>query len=416
MIPRLSLASALVLALIPPNAAAADDWPQFRGPTGQGLAAGTGPLKWTAASGVAWKTAVPGSGWASPVLADGTIVLAAAVGDSRTLAALAYDTASGDLLWRTDLFEPTQAELDARHAKNSFASATPVLDGGIAYLHFGHMGTAAVDLADGAVLWKRKIPYPPMHGSGSSPVLAAGKLIFNADAARNPTVVALDAATGELAWRVERGVEVRSPFSFSTPLVIENGGRTEVVSPGSGMVGAYRPADGELLWKVTYDQGYSVVPRPVESGGRLYVTTGFGHPNLLAIRLEPGTRGDLTDSHLVWENERLIPKTPSIVAADGHLAVVDDTGRVSYFDAATGDTLWNLRLAGNFSASPVLAAGKYLYALTEDGIAYVIEISADEGKVIYQTDMGDRLFASPAVIGETLYLRSESALWKITGE
>lgn len=409
-----SLPACLLFSLSAGFASAAD-WPQFRGPDGQGLAEQAGPLKWGLKEGVAWKIDVPGTGWASPVIADGKLVLVGAVGDDNRLFAFAYATADGKLLWEREVFQPTAEELAARHGKNSLASATPVLADGVAYVHFGHMGTAALKLEDGEVLWRRKIDYKPVHGSGGSPVLVDDKLILNIDGESEPMVVALNRKTGGIVWQTKRESAAGSKFSFSTPLVVDNAGRTEVISPGSGMVGAYAPDDGELLWKVTYGEGFSVVPRPVEADGLVYVATGFMRPKLLAIRMA-GASGDVTESHVEWEAERQMPKTPSVIVSQGRILTLDDTGRMNCLDARTGEVKWDQWLRGNFSSSPILAAGKWLYAVTEDGVAYVVEVTDGKGTIIHEFDMDDRFFASPALVDGALYLRSETAMWKIVGE
>jgi outer membrane protein assembly factor BamB len=250
-------------------AMAADSWPQFRGPTGQGIATGTGPLKWSKDAGVAWKTPLSAQGWSSPVIADGKIVLTGSRkdGDATHLFAFALDVATGKKLWDIDLFKPTAEETAALHGKNSLASSTPVIADGVVYVHFGHMGTAALSLDDGGVIWKKQVSYKPMHGNGGSPVIVGDLLVVNADAEIDPTIVAFHRKDGGIAWRKPRGQEVRSKFSFSTPVVVETDGRTEILSAASGMIGAYAPADGSLLWKVTYGEGYSVVPRPVVADG-----------------------------------------------------------------------------------------------------------------------------------------------------
>ena len=293
------LVASLTLATIAP--AAEPSWPQFRGPTGQGIAEGKGPLKWSKDQGIAWKVALPASGWSSPVIAGGKIVLTGARkdGDATVLSAFALDATTGDTLWNVDLFKPTGEETAAMHAKNSLASSTPVIgDDGIVYVHFGHMGTAALKLDDGKTVWKKQIAYKPMHGNGSSPVLVGDLLVVNADAEVDPTILALRRKDGSIAWRTPRQQPVRSYFSFCTPLVVENNGRTEILSPGSGLVGAYAPADGRLLWKVTYGEGYSVVPRPVAADGMLFVATGYNIPKLLGIRLGKA-EGDVTQTHQV---------------------------------------------------------------------------------------------------------------------
>jgi outer membrane protein assembly factor BamB len=391
-------------------------WPQFRGPTGQGIAEGKGPLKWSKDQGIGWKVKMPASGWSSPVIAAGKIVLTGARkdGGATILSAFAFDTKSGQPLWSVDLFRPTAAETAAMHAKNSLASSTPVIgDDDIVYVHFGHMGTAALRLDDGQVVWKKQIAYKPMHGNGSSPVLVGDLLVVNADAEVDPSILALRRTDGEIAWRTPRKQQVRSYFSFSTPLVVENDGRTEILSPGSGLIGSYAPEDGRLLWKVTYGEGYSVVPRPVASDGMLFVATGYNIPKLLGIRLGKA-EGDVTRTHQVWEVTRRMPKTPSMLATNGQVLALDDTGTLSGLDAKTGKSVWNLKLPGNFSASPILA-GNTLYAPTEDGVVYVFGMSPAGAEVLFEFDSGERTLASPVLLDGALYLRTDEHLWKITG-
>ena len=397
-------------------ATAADSWPQFRGPNGDGVATGESPTKWGPSKGVAWKIQLPGEGWSSPVFHDGKVVVTTSrEKDGKTLLGVhAYALADGTEAWSVDLFEPTEKELSARHPKNSLATPTPLIADGVVFVHFGHMGTAALKLADGSTVWTRKFEYPPMHGGGSSPVLAGDHIILNIDAEKDPAVYALDPKTGETRWRTARNQEVSRTFSFCTPTVIQNDGRTEVISPGSGMVGAYAPEDGKLLWKVTYGEGFSVVPRPVTDGERIYVATGFLKPELLAIRLG-GAKGDATDSHLEWTVKRRIPKTPSFILNGGQLVVLDDAGFLRGFDAASGTELWREKLVGNFSASPLLC-GETLYCFTEDGIACVLKLGKDGASIISEIDMGERLFASPAVIDGHLIVRSEKHLWRISGD
>ena len=397
-------------------ATATEAWPQFRGPTGQGITSGNGPMKWGKDAGIAWKIPMTTQGWSSPVIADGKIVLTGSRkdGDTTHLTAFALDVATGKTLWNIDLFKPSAEKTSALHGKNSLASSTPFIADGIVYVHFGHMGTAALRLDDGKVVWKTQVSYKPMHGNGSSPVIVGDLLVVNADAEIDPTILAFHRKDGAIAWRTPRGQEVRSKFSFSTPLVVETYGRTEILSAGSGMIGAYAPDDGRLLWKVTYGEGYSVVPRPVVADGMAYVATGYNVPKLIAVRLGKAS-GDVTKTHIEWEVTRRMPKTPSMIAANGQVITLDDTGTLSGLDAKSGEPVWNEKLPGNFSASPVLT-GDALYAVTEDGVCYVVKISPEGAKILFETDLAERTLASPVLLGGALYLRTESHLWKITGE
>jgi outer membrane protein assembly factor BamB len=397
-------------------ATAAETWPQFRGPTGQGIASGPGPLKWSKDAGIAWKIPLTAKGWSSPVIANRKIVLTGSRKDGATthLTAFALDVATGKTLWDVDLFKPTAEETGAMHGKNSLASSTPAIADGVVYVHFGHMGTAALRLDDGEVIWKTQVSYKPMHGNGGSPIIVGDLLVVNADAEIAPTIVAFHRKDGIIAWRTPREQKVRSTFSFSTPLVVETDGRTEILSAGSGMIGAYAPEDGRLLWKATYGEGYSVVPRPVVAEDIAYVATGYNVPKLIAIRLGKAT-GDVTKTHIAWEVTRRMPKTPSMIATGGRVLVLDDTGTLTSLDAKSGEPVWNEKLSGNFSASPILT-GDTLYAVTEDGVCYVVKISAAGAKIQFETDLAERTLASPILLDGALYLRTENDLWKITGE
>jgi len=409
------LIAALVSAWVMP-VHANPSWPEFRGPTGQGIAEGPGPMKWSKDSGIAWKIKTSAHGWSSPVIADGKIILTGSRkdGDKTILSAFAIDVASGKELWNTDLFHPGDEETSVMHGKNSLASSTPVIEDSTVYVHFGHMGTAALKLVDGAVVWKTKVSYKPMHGNGGSPVITDNLLVVNADAEVDPTIIAFHKNDGSIAWRTPRGQEVKSKFSFSTPVIVKTDGRTEIISAGSGMIGSYSPDDGRLLWKVTYGEGYSVVPRPVVAGGMVFVATGYNVPKLLAIRLG-GAKDDVSKTHIAWEVTRRMPKTPSLLVTNGQILVLDDTGTLSGLDMKSGDSVWTLKLPGNFSGSPILT-GKTLYAITEDGVCYAVEVSKTGAEIAYETDLAERSLASPVLLDGALYIRTDAHLWKITGK
>ena len=355
-------------------------------------------------------------GWSSPVISKGKIVMTGATGkdDETRLHVFALDAKTGDPAWSKELFAPTAGELKAKHAKNSLASSTPVIRDGIIYVHFGHMGTAALKLDSGEVIWKTKIEYKPMHGGASSPILAGDLMIFSADGDEDPMLMALQTKTGEVAWKTPRGHEVKRSYSFATPLLIDQDGQAVIVSPASGMVGGYDPENGKLLWKVSYDEGFSVVPRPTLMDGVIYISTSFMAPKLIAIDLK-GAKGNVTDSHVLWKAKKHAPKTPSFIATDGVLYVLDDTGALNCFDGKTGDVKWKEKLLGNYSASPVLANG-VLYCFTEDGVCYLMKVSPKGGELLMELDIEERILSSPAVVDGALYLRTETHLWKITGD
>ena len=406
---------ALLALLMSSSALASADWPQFRGPTGDGISPAVDlPVQWNANKGVAWSIEVPGKGWSSPIVADGRVYLTAAVGGSGraavTLHLFCIDAATGKGIWDTELFQPNPAAVHQIHAKNSPASSTPVIDGNRIYAHFGHLGTAAVDL-DGKVIWRQTdLNYQPVHGNGGSPLLIDGLLIVNCDGARNPMVVAMDSATGQIKWTTPRDTPARNTFSFCTPAGIEVDGKSEVISPGSGLVGAYDPHSGKELWRVRYGQGYSVVPKPVFADGLLFLSSGFDTPVLYAIRPQ-GAAGDVTATHVAWTMRKGAPKTPSVLVSGDDLFMVDDSGIATCADAKTGQVIWTHRLEGGYSASPVMADGK-LYFQNEEGLGTVLKASKTFEQLSVN-DLGERSLASYAVAGHAIFIRTEKHLFKI---
>jgi outer membrane protein assembly factor BamB len=409
----------IALATVAP---AAEDWPQFRGPTGQGVSSATGvPIEWSATKNVAWKAPVPGRGWSSPVLSGGRVYLTTAVADAGgpvSLRALCFDAANGKGVWDVEVFRPDAASARPMHEKNSPASPTPVVTGDRLYAHFGHMGTAALDLS-GKVLWRQtSLKYPPVHGNGGSPSLISERdkqlLVFNCDGGKDPFMAALDAQTGDVRWKSPRSVTSRAPFSFSTPLAIEEGGRTQIVSAASGFVGGYDPADGRELWRVLYGQGYSVVPRPAFAHGILYVSSGFDAAVLYAIRPQ-GAKGDVTRSHVAWTIRKGAPNTPSPLVAGDELYLVADNGIATCADAHSGKVHWTERLpGGKFSASPVFADGR-VYFQNEEGDGFVVK-AGKKYELLAENELGERSLASYAVADGALFIRTDKHLWKIAAE
>lgn len=390
----------------------AGDWPQFRGPTGQGHAdARRLPLAWSEDSdNIAWKAEIDGKGWSSPAVYGERIWLTTAVDEGRSLRAICLGAADDKIVHNVEIFQ--REEPGRIHAKNSHASPTCWIDQSGIYVHFGTYGTAKLSHA-GEVLWRRQIDYRHVHGPGGSPVVVDDRLIFSCDGGKEQFVCALDCATGEVVWRTPRPENAyQKKFAFCTPLAIEVAGQTQVVSPGAGGVSAYDPATGREIWRVDYPEGYSVVPRPVFGHGLLFVCTGFDRPGVLAIR--PDGNGDVTESHVAWSRTKGAPLDPSPLLVGDELYLVSDRGVASCLDARTGEVYWTQRIGGNFSASPVYGAGR-IYLLDEQGKTTVIA-PGTEFKKLAENQLPGRTLASLAVVEGALLLRTDTHLYRIDAE
>lgn len=391
------------------------DWPEFRGPDRNGISSAKNvPLKWSAEGrdNLRWTTEIPGKGWSSPTLRAGRLFLTSAIETEGaiTLNTICLDAASGQIVWNVPVFTPEPADATRMHKKNTAASPTAIVDETAVYVHFGHMGTAALS-HDGKVLWKQEsLKYKPVHGTGGSPALVGDLLVFSADGQESPFVAALDRRSGEIIWRQERNTHAKKNFSFSTPQIITTGGQVQIISPGSGFVAAYNPKDGREVWKVQYGEGYSVVPRPVFDGERLYLSSGFDAASALAIR-PAGASGDVTESHVDWTVKKGAPHTPSMVLTEGLLFMVSDAGIATCADAKTGEPVWSERIPGNYSASPILAEGR-LYFLNEAGLTTVIR-AGRTFETLASNDLGEKSLASPTPDDGTLYVRTETKLHRV---
>jgi outer membrane protein assembly factor BamB len=400
---RAALALLFVSAAL---AAGAEDWPQFRGPTGQGHSAERGlPLEWSESRNVIWKTRVEGRGWSSPVIAGGRVWVTTAVKErGASLRAVAFDVHTGREVVNVEVFRIRNGEL--ANAKNSHASPTPIVEADRVYVHFGAEGTAALT-TDGAILWKLRLPYESQHGNGGSPVLYGDLLIVNCDGSDEAFVVAIDKRTGKVRWRTPR----RQPAdqAYSTPLIVTVGDRDELVSAGAHRAAAYDPGTGKEIWRVGYGDGFSNVPRPVYGHGLVFVATGFQQPSLVAVRADGA--GDVTRSHVAWTLTRGAPLTPSPLLVGDELYVVSDAGIASCVDARTGEARWVQRLGGAYSASPVFADGR-IYFLNEEGVTTVVAPGTEFRRLATNALDGSTL-ASMAVSDGSFFVRSDSHLYRI---
>ncbi len=396
---------------------AAENWTEFRGPTGQGHSSETGlPINWGPRTNVAWNVPIDGHGWSSPIYYNGRLFMTAAVPgpsgdqDDQSLRSLCLDAKTGKQIWDTEVFDRNIVSTKRLiHSKNGHASPTPVTDGKMVYVHFGTEGTAALTL-DGEIVWKtQELRYKPRHGNGGSPALIGDLVVVTCDGQDVDYVAALDRNTGKLRWKTDRTVDLGLKFSFSTPLAIEVNGQKQIVCPGTGRVGAYDPKDGKEIWRVNYGDGYSVIPRPVHGHGLVYVCTGWSTPVLLAIR--PTGRGDVTDTHVAWQTRRSVPNTPSVLLVGEELYMISDQGIATCMDAKSGRRHWQERLGGEYSASPIFADG-LIYFQSENGDTTIVKAGTEFDEV-GRNSLNNRTLASFAVADSAFFIRTDRALFRI---
>jgi len=405
-------ALSLPLLLSVPLATRGADWPDFRGPGGRGAYEGPElPIEWGPDKNVAWKQTIPGKGWSSPIIWKGRVYLTTAVPaepanarGGQSLRALCLDAKSGAIVWNVGVFKQEAAKSPPVHSKNSHASPTPVIDGERLYVHFGHQGTAALTL-DGKVLWRNtELKYAPVHGNGGSPVLAGGQLIFSVDGSDQQFVVGLEAKTGNVAWQTDRQSHATKKFSFSTPLVLNEGGREVVISPASEFVAVYEASSGKELWRVPYgNTGYSVIPQPAVGHGMIFLSTGFDSPVLLAVKLAG-------DHEIVWSQKKGAPHTPSPLLIGDELYSLSDKGLLTCLDAVSGKVHWSERVPGAYSASPICANGK-IYITNETGGGMVVQ-AGTEFKELARSDLKEKTFATFAPVDGALFVRTETQLYR----
>ena len=420
------------------STAQAEDWNQFRGPDGNGTATATDPAVIFSQANTAWQTPIPGTGWSSPVVADGRIWLTTAetteateeqiaaktrdvqfaqiktVAGNVRLRAICVDANSGEILQNLLLREISDPDLI--NPLNSYASPTAAIQNGRVICHFGSYGTWCLDSTTGEMLWQNALVVDHSVGPGSSPVIADNVVLIVCDGIDKQFVAGLDLETGKEIWSTPRPPmrNANGEFNkaYSTPLLIQVDGQTQAVIPGAQWICAYDPANGKEIWRVDAGSGFSTTPMAVYESGLLVCSTGFMIGELVAI--DPKGTGDITQSNLRWRAAKGGSTMPTAIGTGGKICSIGDNGVLSILDAKTGKVTDRIRVGGKFAASPLLADGK-LYIGSQDGVMNVIELGSPKGKPkqIAKNQMDGSLMASPAVIGSDLIVRTSKSLLRI---
>jgi outer membrane protein assembly factor BamB len=418
--------AALLLAGAPSSARA--DWPEFRGPWGDGHATAPDdtrlaglPLHWSETENVKWKTEIPERGWSTPVIMGGQVWLTTATEDGHDFFAICVDEASGKILFDEKVFHCDNPEPLGNNV-NCYATPSAVIEPGRVYVHFGSYGTACLDTATGKPIWKRNdLPCRHYRGPSSSPVTFENLLILTLDGADLQYVVALDKKTGETVWKTNRSVEWHDENvpgqmardgdlrkAHSTPLIAMVAGKPQLLSGGAKAAYGYDPRTGKEIWRIRY-QDWSVAPRPLFDHGTAFMVTGLMKCELWAV--QPDGQGDVTDSKVGWKLTTQVPKTTSPILVDGMIYMVADESFVSCVEEATGQRVWTERIGGRYAASPIYADG-YLYFCSKEGKTTVIK-PGRACDIVATNNLADGFMASPAVDGKALFLRTRSALYRV---
>jgi outer membrane protein assembly factor BamB len=436
-----ALPTTLAVSLALGISLSAADWPSWRGPAGTGSTTETKlPERWSATENVAWKAQLAGIGVSSPIVSGNRIIVTSQVGTGvrapgnhprlvqggnaeaageRALAAKgasgdttfflveAFNRADGKRLWEYRL--EALGTLPGVHDKHNLASPSPITDGQMIYAWFGTGQIVALDM-NGKLAWQRHLgteisPFDVIWGHSSSPTLYEDSLILLCDHAPVSYLLAVDKRTGKEKWRADRG---KGKLSYSTPLVVNGPAGPELIVNSSERIDAYDPRTGSLLWYTGTTNRFPI-PVPVFHDGMIYMSRGYRSGPYMAIR--PGGKGDITKTHVAWEAQTGAPYISSLVHDNGLIFMATDVGGVTVVDAKTGERVWQQRIDGIFTASPVAGDGK-IYFVSETGETIVVR-SARTPEVIARNDIGQRLMASPAISNGQIFLRSDDQLFAI---
>ena len=393
-----------------------EQWSQFRGHYGNGIIKSTSaPINWSENTNIDWKTPIHDRGWSSPVIWNDQIWMTTATKDGNKMYAICVNKLSGKIEHDIHVFDVKSPQ--AITNENTYASPTPVVEEGRVYVHFGTYGTACISTKDGQILWKRRdlnCDHEIGAGPASSPFIYNNFLIFNVDGRDVQYVIALNKETGETAWKTNRSVDfsdvqVNQRKAYGTPFIIPRGNTNQMVSIGAKGVYSYDPENGKELWKAEH-RGWSIAPRPVYGEGLVFTMIDRDRPEMWAIK--PNGSGNITETHIEWKETKRMPPRASPIIIKGLLFVVDRNGYISCIEAKTGKSIWQKRMKGRFSASPILA-NNLIYFFNEDTVCTIIK-PARELEIVAENKLSDdKLMATPAFDENSIYIRTEKKLTRI---
>ncbi len=414
------------------------NWPQWRGPDGQGISTEKNlPTEWSASKNIKWKTPIAGRSHSSPIVWGNKIFVTTAIeglvvpgakaakhmmGDKEflhpdsigadrkhTFKVICLNAATGKILWKQNAFEGTP--YDNRHRKSSFAASTPATDGKYVYAFFGSEGLYAYDMS-GKLAWKADLGKMGTvgMGTGTSPILHDNLVLMQCDEDNGETsfIVALDKKTGKEVWKTPRKVQV----SWATPILVRTTKRAELITSGTESIVAYDPATGKELWRHKGVES-NAIPSPVANNEAVFLSAGFPAKIVMAIRL--GAAGDLTGSaNVVWKHSKGTAYVPSPILYGDYLYLTTDRGILTCLKAKTGELVYEggrVPIPATFTASPVAFDGKILLT-SEDGDTFMVK-AGPKHEILGCNSVGEPVYASPAIADKRIFIRGEKNLYAI---
>jgi outer membrane protein assembly factor BamB len=426
------LAVCLVMVLTVGAVAGDLSWPEKSGPTCNGIVAAADaagiPTEWDEETGknIAWNIPLEGQGHSTPIIGHGKIWLTAADEDGKKQYVYSLDEASGSVLHHKLLFENADPE-PLGNPINNYAAPSCVLEDDAVYVHFGTYGTARLNPATAEVVWQRRdLNVRHFRGPGSSPVVYQNLLILTFDGINRQFLTALDKQTGATVWTTERSTDYGDldkegkPLrdgdlrkAYDTPRVIEVAGRAQVISVGSRAAFGYDALTGKEIWTLRHPN-FNAAPRALHLPGLLVLNTGSERAVLWGIRLDDTTRGDITESHVVWERKKGNSALSSPVLVGDKVYFITGNGIAYCVDARTGDEVYQERIGGVFTASPIVAEDR-IYYFDEKGLCAVVR-AAPKFELLAENYLKDGGRASLAAAHGALFIRTFERLYKIAAK
>ena len=401
------------------------NWTHFRGSELNGLATGENiPLK-IDSSTMKWKTKIHDSGYSSPVIYDNQIWVTTAKADGKELYAVCLDFLTGKIIYDIRVFTPV--EIEGKHSTNTYASPTPCIEKGFVYVHYGNMGTACINTSNGSIVWKRTdFKCKHVQGPASSPILYKNLLILHFEGVDVRYIVALDKSNGEIIWKTDRPEEPYKPLpeigrkAYITPLILKIKGRDMMISNGSAVCIAYDPNSGKEIWRVV-NGAESTIAMPFSENGIVYSYSGFtertdGKKFTELMAINPDGNGDITASKVIWKKREELSRNQCLtpVIKDGLIYTVNTRNIMMCIDTKTGKEIWSKHVTSNYDASPLYINGN-IWFFSVRGETLVIK-AGREYEVIAQNQMDSGIWATPAVLRNSMILRTQKYLYMIGGE